>query len=435
MKKSIMLMVGMLVTVMVLSLIGPAGAEKVTVTWWGKQNEPLNLEIFDSIVPDFEAAYPNIQIKRTSVGYDKIIEKTLSAVAAGVPPDMADCWSRQVPTWAEAGAIMPIDEYMSDEDWGELWPVLRKLLTYKGKAYGLPYCMNLFLLYYNKLRYRQAGLDPNSPPTTIAQLDEYSELLTELAGDGTILKAGFLPGVPGTSLASQMIVRAFGGELYKDGEVLANCPENVEAYTWAQGYADKYGVKQIEKFRAFVGRDTRVVAAGAVFSGDLAMWMDGNWQYAYGMRVAPEAQVNIAVTPFPTRAGAPKFGSITECDPFVIPTGSKHPQEALTFIKFFINNDTVMLRWADKGNTNQPSIRLWNHPMFKEGWLPHWEVYNMILSDESYNIYPHPLIPENSAYLDDLKVAFEEVMAKAKTPQAALDDLQKREEARLARYQ
>ena len=40
--------------------------------------------------------------------------------------------------------------------------------------------------------FEEAGLDPDKPPTTIAELDEYAEKLTQ-SNDGKIDRLGFIP--------------------------------------------------------------------------------------------------------------------------------------------------------------------------------------------------------------------------------------------------
>lgn len=45
--------------------------------------------------------------------------------------------------------------------------------------YALPWDTDARVIYYNKEHFREAGLDPEKPPRTIEELDEYADKLTK----------------------------------------------------------------------------------------------------------------------------------------------------------------------------------------------------------------------------------------------------------------
>ena len=63
--------------------------------------------------------------------------------------------------------------------------------TYEGRLYGVPLYADVSALFYNKDLFQQAGLDPNKPPTSLAEIREYADKITALGGD---VKGYFLPG-------------------------------------------------------------------------------------------------------------------------------------------------------------------------------------------------------------------------------------------------
>ena len=55
----------------------------------------------------------------------------------------------------------------------------------------MPLYADVSALFYNKDLFRQAGLDPDKPPTSLAEIREYADKITALGGD---VKGYFLPG-------------------------------------------------------------------------------------------------------------------------------------------------------------------------------------------------------------------------------------------------
>ena len=47
--------------------------------------------------------------------------------------------------------------------------------TFNDRLYGVPLYADVSALFYNKDLFEQAGLDPNKPPTSLAELREYAD--------------------------------------------------------------------------------------------------------------------------------------------------------------------------------------------------------------------------------------------------------------------
>ena len=63
--------------------------------------------------------------------------------------------------------------------------------TFNDRLYGVPLYADVSALFYNKDLFKKAGLDPNKPPTSLAELREYADKITALGGD---IKGYYLPG-------------------------------------------------------------------------------------------------------------------------------------------------------------------------------------------------------------------------------------------------
>ena len=70
-------------------------------------------------------------------------------------------------------------------------PVVVDYNTWKGQVYGIPFLEGSKpALYYNTKMFKEAGLDPNKPPTTFDELLTYAQKLTKKDAAGNPTRAG-----------------------------------------------------------------------------------------------------------------------------------------------------------------------------------------------------------------------------------------------------
>lgn len=66
----------------------------------------------------------------------------------------------------------------------QLSPSHVRLSTYQSKIYALPFSAESSFLLYNKDLFKKAGLDPDKPPKTWAEIEQYAAKIRAL-GPGT----------------------------------------------------------------------------------------------------------------------------------------------------------------------------------------------------------------------------------------------------------
>jgi sn-glycerol 3-phosphate transport system substrate-binding protein len=86
-------------------------------------------------------------------------------------------------------------------------------LHYQRRLYALPINRSVPVLYYNKDRFAEAGLDPDKPPQTWQEVRDLSETLTHSKGRG---RYGFL--VQARAWTFESLVTSAGGELLAGGK-------------------------------------------------------------------------------------------------------------------------------------------------------------------------------------------------------------------------
>ena len=60
-----------------------------------------------------------------------------------------------------------------------------KASTYQGKIYAVPHDIDLSAMFYNKVLFKKAGLDPEKPPTTVKEMVDARARSTRSAAAST----------------------------------------------------------------------------------------------------------------------------------------------------------------------------------------------------------------------------------------------------------
>jgi multiple sugar transport system substrate-binding protein len=324
-----------------------AAPEKVTLTVWSRWSGD-EFNVFKAITDAYDAANENVTIELTSVS--ELDTKFLTAAAGGTPPDLVHTMSHGVSTWAEKNGIQSIDDITQyGVDLSIFVDKFLEMGKSKGKLYSLPITPGVVALYWNKTLYKEAGLDPEKPPKTIAELNEYIKKLTKYDDAGEIVQLGLDPLTPGWWPAAWCYF--FGGKLYDPAtnKITANDPGNIAAYNWLRDFTKTYGMEKLQAFRAGFGPYWS--AENCFVTGKVAMSYDGNWKA--NMINSFKADLNWGVTPFPSIDG--KQRAYIEGDYLSIPTGIKYPKEAKKLLAYLVKPE----------NLEQLNIGQWKIPALK----------------------------------------------------------------------
>ena len=144
----------------------PALAQEITV-WDVNVDEPSHASYYAGAKTAFEAAHPGATLTFQSQPDAEYYTLLGTALASKTGPDVI---------WANGGAqaknlvggLIPLDDKLPD--------FISKLVGKSaftgpdGKLYFIPTTLQGHVVYYNKKLYKAAGLDPNKPPATWAEV-------------------------------------------------------------------------------------------------------------------------------------------------------------------------------------------------------------------------------------------------------------------------
>ncbi len=409
--------------VVLLAILVVSAFAKVEIVFWHNMSNPVDKQSIEGIVEEFNKTHPNIHVKVVLVpGSETEVTKLMTAVAAGTGPDVYYLDRFTVAQRAWQGVLEPLEDYLVqlgvniDELKSKYFKFAIQEASYNGKLYALPWDTDVRVLYYNKKLFEKAGLDPNKPPVTIEELDEYAEKLTVKKGDRYV-QLGFVPWAgQGWHYTWGW---AFGGKFYDPNTkrfCFADDPKIIASFKWQKSYADKYGIKNIDAFFSmFAG------GMNPFLAGKLAMVVDGNWFLAQIRKFAPKGfEYGIAPIPYPIygEAGSTWAGGWS----LVIPKGAKHPKEAAEFILYM----------ATKGQIKY-ALDTAHLPTYKEA-LPELlkkDPEQKVFADLLPKAHCRPVVPVGAFLWDKLTEARDYVLHGQKTVEEALRDAQEAAQAEL----
>ena len=167
------------------ALAAPAAAETELTMYYPIAVGGALTEVVDGIVADFEAANPDIKVDAIYSGnYDDTRVRALSALASGEPAQLAVMFSIDAYDLIEQDLVVAFEDIDGvNPDWlDSFYPALMANSRIEGKTWGIPFQRSTIVAYYNKEKFREAGLDPESPPATWDELISMGKALTK---DGT----------------------------------------------------------------------------------------------------------------------------------------------------------------------------------------------------------------------------------------------------------
>lgn len=394
------------------STAAPASSEVVTLKFWngfnGNEVDAMN----KMIEKYWNPTHPNIKVVAEG---NKPIDAILTAMSGGEPPDVVIAPAAEMATlWAKQGAIMDLSEAIapiqSDLE-SEMVPAGLGWVKYDGKYYGIPFVNYNWGLYYNKDLFKEVGLDPEKPPKTFEEVAEYAKKLTKVDASGNITQLGWMPLTEPYAAINTLMA---GGAQFVDanGQPTFNDPSIVKTFQWDVNIAKQVG---LDKVMAFTSGFT---AGNNPFQmGKVAMYVDGCWQINFLQQNAPNLNYGVAAIPY----SDPKFAEANDVgtNPIVVPTGSKHPKEAIEFAIFMGRSKEISSEFSALVS-NLPQVKSELTTFTQD---PKTQFFATL--SNSANAKPWASVPYSQEYETELVSAIGQMYNNGVDPQQVLDNSQK----------
>ncbi len=316
---------------------------KVVVDFWTFWGSEIRRPVIEKIVDDFNNSQDNIVVKHTFVPWGDIWTKELAAIAAGDPPDVVINDINATAVRGQKKQAMNLSQFLEKDDISErFYPELWEATLHEGDSYGIPFNTDTRILYYNKEAFKEVGLDPEQPPTTWEELQEYAAKLDKKNGD-TYERVGFYP-LFGISYDVWMLNGSGQNFVSPEGEVQIDTETNLETLYWLVEWKNHYGENVVNSVKSQIDSQQ----ANPFFTGKLAMFINTPTFYTQIRDYAPDLDFGVAMLPEKEEGnGHTSWGGGFVAE---IPEGSSHPEEAWEFIKYLTDKEAQEY-WLSKTMT------------------------------------------------------------------------------------
>ena len=281
-----------------------AGAEtELTMYYPVAVGGPLT-KIVDGLVADFMKENPDIVVKAIYAGnYNDARIKALAALKSGKPAQLSVMFSIDIYELIEQDAIFAFDDIVEtpeEKAWlDSFYPSLMENGRTAGKTWGIPFQRSTIVMYYNKDAFKEAGLDPDSPPATWDQMVAAGKALTKADGS----QWGVM--IPSTGYPYWM----FGALTMQNDQVLMNNAGN-------KTYFDSPAVIEALQFWRDLGAKHKIMPTGTIEWGTLRQnFLEGKtammWHSTGNLTIVKNKakfDFGVAMLPANKRRGTPTGG-------------------------------------------------------------------------------------------------------------------------------
>lgn len=341
-------------------------ADAVHLEYWDMQWGPLVVVALQNLVTEFNKENPGIYVKFQQLSWGDYMQKILSAVEAGTPPDISGGDSGIAFNMAAQGQALDISdlyqEWKADGTLDDMTDWAAKKWDWNGTHPGVTWQFDSRALYYRKDLLEQAGVQP---PTT---WDEFMAAAKALHKPDQGIAGLAIPGKQGSYDTDQfymtLAIQAGGGIADADGNLTIDSPENLAALQFEKELADSVTARGTPSW-------TFTEVMRSFEQGKSAMAFGGGWFISDIQNNAPKIFPNVGILrPLVGPGGAKAAHIVSFANPWMIYQQSKHPGEAKTFLRWMMKPENLMKVYASDPGAKWPVYKsLIENPVFQKNDL------------------------------------------------------------------
>lgn len=401
----------------------PAGG--VELQFWHGFSAGANQDATNYLVSQFNSQHTgSIRVTATYAGnYDDTFAKYKASIQSNQLPDLVQIYDIGTRFMIDSGTIQPMQVFIDHDKYNvsDLEPNLLGYFSISGKLYSMPWNNSTPLLYYNKDAFQKAGLDPNKPPRTLAEIRDYAQKLTVKDSSGNVTQYGFGAAIYGwfleqlTAQADQQYCNNGNGRDKSASKVNLNQPTDVNVVDW---WTKMVG----DGIALNTGRNT-TDAQNAFKAGKMAITLESTGVMR-GFQSAVKFQLGAGFFPKPTdtTSGGPIIGGASL---WIVNKKPSYVQKAAWEFVKFLEQPQNMAYWhthtgyfpVSKAAQSDPSDVAWRqqYPLFN---VAIDQLHQTKLDKASQGC----LLGVMPATRQAAEVGMEAAITKKSPPQKAMDD-------------
>lgn len=305
--------------------------QKATVQFWQSKLTAGEDAWYKQMVSKYNAAQDKVKVVLTQVPGDAWAQKLKAAQAAGKAPDMYIGVGNNVWVQVDNGEVTDLTDLLPKASWDDLTDTAKDLVTVGGKHYAYPMLFEpQTVLYYRKDFFTAAGLDPEAPPKSWAELVD--------AGKKTKAKGrfGLVTGVTGPDFGWQSWgwQRNVAGHLPISDDWAKGRANDPKYQQLGRLYADLYAGDVIPKQSLGAANDSTPFGQNKA-----AMMIQGSWGITQILDEFATLKDKIGVAPLPTFDGNGTVPVTIGNMKWMIDRKSKNAEAAADFFTWALAGD------------------------------------------------------------------------------------------------
>ncbi len=310
-------------------------ADKI-VRVWHTETDPQTIAALTAIARRFETLNPGIRIEADGLPWVDLEGKIASALASGTPPELSHGQPITCSALQAKGLLLPLDEVVKALGEGNVWKQVRPVCHAQGQQFGLVHAVATSLLIYRRDMAAPLGI---AQPASWTEMIAAAEALTrDTDGDGRIDVYGVT--LSGDNLFINILlgelIRANDGRLFDENHKPQLTDRRMIEVLQYLSQLLKYAIPGWEGqnyLRTFQN----------LAEGRAAMMLYGHGRGA-GLieRSVPHEHADdrtFAVWIKPQGPSGSRPAVQVDEEPWMLFKGSRHPKEAIEFLKFFYRDD------------------------------------------------------------------------------------------------
>lgn len=345
----------------------PPAEGAVQLEYWDMQwGSPVFMAALQNNVTEFNRTHPDIHVSFTQLSWADYMQKLLSAIQSGNPPDISGGDSGIAFNMAAQGQALDISdlyaEWEADGTLADMTEWAHKKWDWNGMRPGVTWQFDSRAIFYRKDLFEQAGIEV---PTT---WDEWLAAAKALHNPEAGIAGMALPGKQGSYDTDQfwmtLVIQAGGGIADAEGNLAIDQPANLQALQFEKELVDCCTARGTASWSF-----TEVLRAYE--QGKAAMAFGGGWFIADIQKNAPEIFENTGILPVLEGPGGPEAKRIVSfANPWLIYSQTEYPEEAKTFLRWMMEPENLRKLYEAEPGAKWPVYRsLIESPVYQQNEL------------------------------------------------------------------
>ncbi len=301
---------------------GSSGGVTKIVVWHGYTD--VEGKAFNNMVKQFEKSHPDIKVSALESTNDYALQKVLTAVRGGTPPDVAYMYGSWSPNIAKIPSLVDLSDTVHGAgwNWNDFYPGERATATVGSKVVGVPALVDNLAIVYNKKLFKQAGV---SPPTRNWTWTDFENAAAKLTDKSKGQYGWYYP-----ADASEDTVWHWEAMLWEAGGDILNPSNTKAAFDSPAGIKALTTLQHMAQNKSVYVDTSNTKGSQLMNAGKIGMMVTGPWD------LSSLPNIDYGVQIMPTYPGSPGgHQTISGPDNWVVfNNGSEQTKAAETFVKW-----------------------------------------------------------------------------------------------------